>query len=794
MTSTIAIINARRVWRGGSVIENEYSLPSSYPEEHNAVLIEGGSVAFIGSTEDVMTRFERLRAAAEAAPREPVVVDGGRPRLPTARVIDCQNRCTVMPGLIDSHVHFLDGGRYLRGVWFDNIRSKADFLDTLRRHIESVYDDDVNSARAAHVRAGGTESTLPTPWLIGRGWNETYLGELPSRHWLDSVRPNVPMIFASQDSHSLVVNTIVLRMCNLMPPEEDEEDEAEESADGGSDAASSRQQTGQSGRSRSRPPLITSVEGGQIDRDENGIPTGVLRDNAMKLVRSHSIIPESHTVQQRVMNASTDYFLSRGFTAIFSMTSTIGYGSLQEIQFMQQMEREGRMRIRIRSAVKPEEINDLMTQVYEPVARQAPQRSDTFTQPWCFTALPPSLGGGYFFLGAVKIISDGSLCSRSAAMNRPYGYNVCTDGDLNSELDEDAIAVLLKLYEAATKEVALQSSGQCQCGFFLLSQLSLRNAIQLAHRNQLQVCVHAIGDRAVAVVNRMLSESISTLRQRGDNAASAECSDSPSSVTTSVSPFVRDSRSRVEHCQHIANVSKEMSRMAQYDIVASMQPSQMLLDSEHLEHLLGENRRNKSYLWGTMLRQGVRVILGSDWPVVPADAMDALRAAVTRVPRFISGASQHPALQADSAAHVSNEGVHGENVSQPLCESSSVSAAVGAPAENAAACTEADSVVSTIRTYHDRRDDDECLSVDTCLRAYTTEAAYGAFLDTHLGTLEVGKYADIAIWSDDLLDNSAHVPLYAHPDSVRWWQPGREPQVLYTIVGGIVEYERPVHA
>ena len=81
--------------------------------------------------------------------------------------------------------------------------------------------------------------------------------------------------------------------------------------------------------------------------------------------------------------------------------------------------------------------------------------------------------------------------------------------------------------------------------------------------------------------------------------------------------------------------------------------------------------------------------------------------------------------------------------------------------------------------------------MDAALRTYTYEGAYGMFMEDYVGTLEVGKLADISVWSDDWLDESGRVPMRGVAgENARWWPRHAEPQTVFTIVGGIVEYER----
>ncbi|CAG9567319.1 hypothetical protein LMJF_03_0930 [Leishmania major strain Friedlin] len=695
MTSVLAVVNARRVWRGASVLQPAVS--SSYPPEVDALLVEGGRISFIGSTAEVQQRYGALVAAqpVDAAAAAPQPVEGGRPRTVSHRVIDCEHRHAVYPGFIDSHVHFLDGGRMLLAPQLGFATSRTQFTAIVRDFVEHRYNRE----------EGG--------WVYGVGWSEAVLGCSPTREWLDEVSTKIHLVMYSKDIHSAVMNTAALRSCHIIPGAEDGE------------------------------PLITSVEGGVIELNENGQPSGVLRDNAIQLAKRYAPAADTPANQRRALEAATEHLLSLGFTSVFSMMSTTYMDNVSEINFLAQMEREGAMRLRVRYGVPLSDVERLMDKFYRVMATDAAQsgRSDDFTLPYRFTMTPPAAGGGYLLLGAVKLFADGSLSSRTAAMNRPYGYNVTTEGDIDSDLDDAAISALLKE----------RSGKQCQCGLLTMSRLELQCAIRVAHSHDLQCVVHAIGDRAVATVNRALCASADWLRERGAEAG----------VVAAVARFRADPRSRVEHCQHMSSMTKEVKRMAQYGIIASMQPCHLLFDGDYVDTLLGQRRKDTSYMWGTLLAAKIRVDLGSDWPVAPADVNDGLRGAVTRVPDVMT------ALAAEEAQYRSQQ------QAQPS-------------ADNTAACA-----ATALRRYHDTWNPAECISMDAALRTYTYEGAHGMFMENYLGTLEVGKYADITVWTADWLDDAEMEQMAGvEGANARWWPRHREPHVAYTIVGGVVEYDR----
>ena len=79
----------------------------------------------------------------------------------------------VVPGFIDSHVHFLAGGLNLASVHLRDAKTPAEFI--------------------ARIRAFGATVT-PGTWITGGDWdNQNWGGQLPERSWIDSITPNNPV-------------------------------------------------------------------------------------------------------------------------------------------------------------------------------------------------------------------------------------------------------------------------------------------------------------------------------------------------------------------------------------------------------------------------------------------------------------------------------------------------------------------------------------------------------------------------------------------------------------------------
>lgn len=179
ITSAIAIVNAKRIWRGGSAFDairnnsirtnnnssdtnnyenngnnnnvnddsdevaiihndhiNGHIEGDNYFAEVDGLLIIDGTITFIGSSNGVRERFDQVARQIQNLPAKPRAVCNGRSRLPFTRLIDCHHCSAVFPGFIDSHVHFLDGGRQLMSVDLSYANCKETFVATLRAFVE----------------------------------------------------------------------------------------------------------------------------------------------------------------------------------------------------------------------------------------------------------------------------------------------------------------------------------------------------------------------------------------------------------------------------------------------------------------------------------------------------------------------------------------------------------------------------------------------------------------------------------------------------------------------------------
>jgi predicted amidohydrolase YtcJ len=205
---------------------------------------------------------------------------------PTARLIDGTGQMMV-PGFIDSHIHFLDGGLGLASVKLRDARTPKDFV-----------------ARIADFAASAPDGA----WITGGDWDhERWGGELPCRDWIDAVTPNNPVWINRHDGHMRLANGLALQAAGI---------------------------------SRDTP----DVSGGTIVRDADGEPTGVFKDNAMVLV-ARAEPPLSSEMEDHALQAAMDHVRALGVTSVHHM------GSWADLAVFSRAHALGRLQVRMYAAV-----------------------------------------------------------------------------------------------------------------------------------------------------------------------------------------------------------------------------------------------------------------------------------------------------------------------------------------------------------------------------------------------------------------------------------------------------------
>jgi predicted amidohydrolase YtcJ len=193
----------------------------------------------------------------------------------------------VVPGFIDAHVHFIEGGFRLSSVQLRDAATPAEFTARIRDFARTVPE--------------GT-------WITGGDWDHTlWGGTLPERAWIDSVTPHHPVWINRLDGHMALANSAALAAAGITA-------------------------------------ATPEVEGGEIVRDATGAPAGVLKDNAMGLV--DRVVPApAPELSDRALDAAMRYVAAQGVTSVHNM------GTWEDLRTFMRARDAGRLRTRIYAAV-----------------------------------------------------------------------------------------------------------------------------------------------------------------------------------------------------------------------------------------------------------------------------------------------------------------------------------------------------------------------------------------------------------------------------------------------------------
>jgi predicted amidohydrolase YtcJ len=284
------------------------------------------------------------------------------------------------------------------------------------------------------------------------------------------------------------------------------------------------------------------IAGGAIVRDRKGEPTGVLKDNAMTLVDAAVPAPSTE-MKDRGLLAAMKYVNEQGVTTVHNM------GTWDDVETFARAAKAKTLTTRVYAVTPLDQWEKLRDAVAAKTYGGADGRGDEWLR-----------------VGGLKGFMDGSLGSHTAAFEEPFADAPKDRGLLVNPPE--------KMYEWI--------SGADKAG--------------------LHVMVHAIGDRAIAMLLDIYERV-----EKEDGA--------------------RDRRFRVEHTQHLRE--QDIPRFAQLGVIASMQPYHAIDDGRWAEQLIGK-RIATTYAFRSLLDNKARLAFGSDWFVAPATPLEGIYAAVTR--------------------------------------------------------------------------------------------------------------------------------------------------------------------
>lgn len=363
---------------------------------------------------DLIVRARRVHLLGDRPPVEALLVRAGRVAAfgsydqvralaaPGARVEDLGD-AVVTPGLTDAHVHLTTFGLSLRRVDLNAAATLQDGVERIRR--------------AAAEGEG---------WVRGIGWDAHRWGRLPTRQELDAVSGKRPCWLQSHDIHGAWLNTAALKICGITAGTPD-------------------------------------PEGGKIVRDNEGEPTGILLENAVKLAEPH-LPPETPAERRDALRAAREAVHRLGLTGVHSVevTGLEDFASLAE---------EGPLRLRVLQAI--------------PLARLSAAIE---------TGVRSGFGGEWLRIGGVKMFLDGALGSRTAWMREPY---VGSDSRGIATLPADEFRAHVRRAAQAGIASTVHAIGDAAVALALDVLATTKLPVPIPHRiEHLQLCPPELWSRA----------------------------------------------------------------------------------------------------------------------------------------------------------------------------------------------------------------------------------------------------------------------------------------------------------
>lgn len=371
-------------------------------------------------------------------------------------------------------------------------------------------------------------------------------------------------------------------------------------------------------------------KGGDIVKDKSGVIVGVLEETAQNLVRmAYSDWESKKSEEEQKQKWIESLHLAEQECLRFGVTSFQDAGSsFQQVAGMQELAKKNKLDIRHWLMVRETNADLRNNANVFPIINE---------------------GNSHLTVKAVKVSLDGALGSYGAWMLEPYADRTGWMGQNTFNMD------------------------------------SLKAIADFCWKNNLQLCVHAIGDKANRETINIFSEQIKNEK-------------------------TKDHRWRVEHAQHVNPA--EIPRFKEWNVIASMQSVHCTSDAPFVLKRLGADRAaSGAYMWRAFMDAGVVVTNGTDVPVERINPFDCYYAAVTR--KLSNGETFYPGQKMTR-----EEGIY----------------------------------------------------------SYTMANAFAAFQDKELGSLEVGKWADIIILDKNLVT--------CKEEDIK------QTKVITTIVGGKQKYHQ----
>lgn len=376
-------------------------------------------------------------------------------------------------------------------------------------------------------------------------------------------------------------------------------------------------------------PATVNPAGGDIVKDKNGKIVGVLEETAQGIVgKVYAEWIRKRPLEERKASFANSLNMAEQECLRNGVTSFVDAGSsFDQVKWMKELADNGKLTIRhwvmVREGIQALQKNASVLPIVD-------------------------AGKAHLTVKAIKVSLDGALGSYGAWLLEPYSDRKGFYGQNTYDIPE------------------------------------LKKIAAFAWDKNLQLCVHAIGDRANRETINIFSEQIKRNRSK-------------------------DHRWRVEHAQHVH--PSEIPRFKEWNIIASMQGLHCTSDAPYVIKRLGEDRAESgAYMWRAFMNAGVLVNNGTDVPVEDIDPFANFYASVTR--KLADGSSFYP---------------------------------------------------------------DQKMSRAEAIYSYTLANAKAQFEEVQKGSIEVGKWADMVLLSNDLLN--------CKEEEIK------STKVLLTLVGGKALYK-----
>ena len=301
-------------------------------------------------------------------------------------------------------------------------------------------------------------------------------------------------------------------------------------------------------------------QGGKIDRGPDGEATGILRETAQGLVK---VPPPTPELRRKGLELAIEDAVSHGVTTVQD------FSDWDDFLVFEQMESEGKLPVRIAEWLR----------FADPLSIEQQQAAH---HPATDRMLHTTMLKGFM---------DGSLGSRTAAMNAPYS-------------DDPGNSGIPRYTQDKLNEMAME---RAKAGF--------------------QLGFHAIGDRAVEMALDAYAAAEAAIRQPALPPRTRANGPRSEMVPMKQAP-PHDLRFRIEHSQVVS--AGDFNRYKELGVIASMQPNHLLTDMAWAGARLGPEREKYAYAWKSFLDAGVPLAFGTDYPVEPITPFRGVYCGVTR--------------------------------------------------------------------------------------------------------------------------------------------------------------------